>query len=299
MKIVRRFAIGLLIVGAGAGAGLFFYLSIQRSSVQMMMGNTASAEANQPLTGVPPLGEAASRQSARDQAPIRDKTVIKPLANPLLLTTEARPFVLKHIRDQAGFDRVFARKIVQDCIIARSVLKIHTNGNLPATSNPDNAAIMNQALDAFQRKCGQFSDVELEEFALIRFTSTSPLISMFNGDEYKENPAAHEKAIEELVLSGNPVLFDDLALQVLVQKNESGRYVYFQGTKYYTRENKIGEALWLVPCHLGLDCGPTSMRYGVACLTGNECSLPNLNANVLAREIAAAIAAGDVGSFRQ
>jgi hypothetical protein len=215
----------------------------------------------------------------------------------LAASTDARPFVLRHIRATEGYERVLARRLVQDCWTAREVLKIQSVGSVPASSEPNHTATMNRALDVFQRKCGQFSHSELEEFLAIRYASGSPLMMRYNGGTRIDSANNRNRLIEELVLSRNPVLFDELALAVLGAKDEIGAYVFFAGTKYYTRDEAIGKALWLVPCYLGLDCSAGSMRYGIACLAGIDCNIPDLNSNDLARKMAAAINAGDVISF--
>jgi hypothetical protein len=215
----------------------------------------------------------------------------------LAASTDARPFVLLHIRATEGYERVLARRLVQDCWTAREVVKIQSVGSVPASSEPNHTATMNRALDVFQRKCGQFSHAELEEFLAIRYASGSPLMMRYNGGTRIESAENRNKLIEELVLSRNPVLFDDLAFSVLAEREADGRFIYFQGKKYNMRDPEIGQALWLVPCHLGLDCTAGSMRYGLACLAGVDCNIPDLNSNNLARNIAAAIKAGDVASF--
>lgn len=216
--------------------------------------------------------------------------------HPLRLTDNARRYVLEHINDSSGEARIFARRIVQECAMVRQFFGIHTMGNGPPTANPDIANIYNDTIDKFQRKCGQFDDVELDQLLKIEFESDSPIINLYNG-KLRSDSTSRNQLIEELIASTNPVLIEDLALRVLVQSDNSGKFIYFRGEKYRLTDEKMGEALNELPCLLGLDCSPTSFRYGIACLNAGICTAMVRSPNELANQMFRDIIDGRISSF--
>jgi hypothetical protein len=225
--------------------------------------------------------------------------------HPLLLADGARKFVLDHIRDPSGDKRIYARRIAQECAMVRQVFGIDVVGVMPPTVEPNVASINNGTVDFFQRKCGQFSDVELVEILGIKFDSKSALMNLYNGNSSayigkKTEPIQRDSLIRELISSKNPVLFEDIGLNVLVNRDvggSNGLYIYYDGTNYSVRDTEIGEALHLLPCFLGMDCSPTSYRYGLACLNAGNCDTIDFRANRLASRMAADVLSGNIKAF--
>ncbi len=219
-----------------------------------------------------------------------------PTVHPLRLADGARKYALENIKSGPLQDRILARRILQECAMGRRVMKVHEMGIPPATSDPKVAAVFNDTLNFFQRRCGQFTELELDELLDIDFKSSSPLISMYNGKGAGLN-GARETLIRELIASKSPVLFDDLALRVLVDTEGSRKFVYFRGVVNRLDDGVVVEALHFLPCLLGLDCSPTSFRYGLACLNAQQCEPINYTTNALANEMYADIMAGNIESF--
>ena len=221
-----------------------------------------------------------------------------PVPHPLLLSDSARKYAITHIRGGDIQDRIYARRIMQECAASRSFMSIHEIGSPPSTGDSKISKVYNDTLDFFQRRCGQFTDAELEELLAIRFESESPLISRYNGSG-KILPSSREGLISELIRSKNPVLFQEFTLAVLLDKDNMGRFIYFRGAVHRLSDPIVDQALYFLPCLLGLNCSSNSYRYGLSCLNVQQCEVPDYRSNPLANQMYADIMSGNIESFIQ
>jgi hypothetical protein len=275
--------------GGGEAAGLGAGASAQLEPSKALPGPDAMGQNEKSPPLIPRDGVGERNQRAQSMPTVK---------NPSFLTDGARSFVLRHIRDKAGDNRIYAKSIVYDCALARDILGPQLVGPSAATE-PGAASIMNAALDAFQRRCGQFTEQELKELSAIPYSGPSPVLNLFDGDAMPSKASSRDALIDDFVSLANPVIFDRLWLGVLARRDSDGPYIYFRGTKYSLRNADVDRAMGLVPCLMGLNCTETSFRVAMPCLTAQKClPPPDLASSPLAAAIAADLVAGKSDSFK-
>jgi hypothetical protein len=131
--------------------------------------------------------------------------------------------------------------------------------------------------------CRQISPDELRDWKVLdkrsalraSAISADPLVrtaAQFLDGLPANDRAAFEDAGLNILRSADPGLLDQLGPRVLLRRDSQGMYIYFRSRIGVMANPDILAAVELLPCELGLPCGPLDEKVGAACLAAiGEC----------------------------
>lgn len=160
-----------------------------------------------------------------------------------------------------------------------------------------------QAFELIQRRCMYFTDaelaVDLDKPALTPADTSADVIYRASRELSRARASGRGEALRSaygaILELADPLLFDQLGLGLITGSTSDGRTAFwFDGIAYPVMEDPpIAAALRLLPCSLGLECGPTDYSLASSCANGNVCFASR------EEEVRRTLARGDEARFQE
>lgn len=186
--------------------------------------------------------------------------------------------------------RLHARVLARRCADLEALPLAAVDANDPRHQR----AVARQA--ALRAGCGQFSTPEWERLVNIGRDEPGddPLLALLQSD------ADDAALLQAVVARPDALLLDELGPRLLLRRDGSDTpALYFDGVRHDDEAGRalLLDALQLLPCHFGLDCGEADPAVWMACLRGDGCLASRFEqvtpeAAALAGRIAAALREG-------
>lgn len=286
----RSLGFAILVVAVVA-TGLFAYLSKsidQEAKIEVIAANPIITKEAKPSTSIAvPKAKVLPNQP---EPPKNNHGRNSELFNSGVLEHEAREFVLKAALSGDMLAKQYARNIALECRPAIAAMNV-TQSAQPAVEavGAESFKAANDALGILQRRCGQFTTEELEMYSSIVLVGT--LEAKIRADILKlqnssDTNTLRKELIKSAVMSGDPLLWDDLGSRLLLWRDGSGVYLSFNARHMYVKDHpEILSALNLVPCYLDLSCSGNTTKMALDCFANGTCYPSRLEA-ALTREVA-------------
>lgn len=261
---------------AGAVAAVLMHreAAVHPAAVDMVSSTSAGH------SPAPPNGQATWSIPNNPGPPTASQQPVSPsMAREFSHIEDGRAFVLKAWTQPERGGRFYASRLVDWCAHAKA------NSALLETAQPDvntvgaeNLAPAAQALDLLQRRCGQFTQEELDKYsgqALLKSHDADKFVQAVQSYVATRRGSEEERArgLTSVLQQADPLLIDDIRSGLLMHSGPQGAYAYFDGQRYRAMDDPaIISAMYLVPCELGLDCSAsTDGELAMRCASGAGC----------------------------
>jgi hypothetical protein len=296
MKRATGIAVAMVLAGAVAVAVAVYHWIASRHPITVPGADTASGagwptQADAPADR-PPL-QHGTRASASSAAASRPSDTGPPgvLSKPaLFLRAGPKPGALREyilaaraMPSEGGI--LYASRIAESCerlaALAGFDPRLAANTASAPTDGGGSSSSAVSIADAVARHwldgCRQITPDELRHWNVLDKRSAirdaaipaDPLVR--TAAQFLDGlPANDRTALEEarlnILRSADPGLFDQFGQNVLLRSDNQGTHLYFRSRIGVTANPDVLAAIELLPCELGLRCGPLDAKVSAACL---------------------------------
>ena len=200
--------------------------------------------------------------------------------------TNMRDFVAYALQHPEIGGYFYANQVLRECHGVRIGTDIGGTSLPTYTLGEDSGRFLKttQAADAIRRRCADFLPDELENNRTSdlweKGKTIDPLIKATDRytrafSESLKNPESvsmRRTAMEDILKTADPLVVDTLGLRLAID-SEHGKRGYFIDGRFHDLNSDVdvGLALSLLPCGMGLDCGPNEFNTLLKCATGGDC----------------------------
>jgi len=168
-----------------------------------------------------------------------------------------------------------------------------------AAVSPENQSKVIAAFDRLRARCAQFTEEEYQKYSrrglLRQNEGQDPLVKKVRrliGSGQAAATPTRTSAVKDVLSTADPLLFEDVGLQMSLYSGKQGIYIYFDGTRYLVNQDPpIATAYYLLPCGLGLACDASDPGLAMRCIQANECYADRFE------RVQKEIAAGDAARY--
>lgn len=190
---------------------------------------------------------------------------------------DGRPFVVEAVRHPERGGAFYASWVVDGCIAFRGLGFLELAQPSVEQVGVESFVSATRALDTMRARCDQLTDEELDTYsgralAKSRLGKIDILNAAVNRLVVAKETAARDDAVAAIIDLGDPLVIDRLGLRMIARHGDQGGFLYYDGQKFPLNETVgITEALYLLPCELGLECGNEDPVMALQCVMAGAC----------------------------
>jgi hypothetical protein len=190
-----------------------------------------------------------------------------------------RVFVLEAARHPQRGGAYYASWVADTCLAVKDLGLLELGQPEVDEVGVDGLVMASHALNSLRARCDQLTDDELASYSGQALRNSpagkTDVIGIAVGrliDAKGKGIPAVDAAVQAILETGDPLVIDRLNLQLIARHHSDGGFLYYDGQKYPLSESAgVSEALYLLPCELGLACGIEDPMLAMQCVRGGGC----------------------------
>lgn len=188
-----------------------------------------------------------------------------------------RVFVLDAVKHPEEGGAFYASWVADICRAVKDAAMLEQGQPDINQVGADALPLASRALNDLRARCDQFTDEELaalsgRTLSRSRLGAVDVLQSAANRFRKARDRQAKDSAAQSILELGDPLLIDRVGLWLLARHAPEGGFLFYDGQRFgLTESSGLAEAMYLLPCELGLSCGIEDPYLAMLCVSGAGC----------------------------